>query len=347
MPNTVPNPFALTKMTHCPVCFCAQGKQHIVREMMFGTRAEFAYVECDNCDCLYIRDSTIDLNVQHQLYGDTYYSFKNTTPVSSSAFRRFVKKRRFRFALWNKGLSGRVLEWISPVASQYQWLKECRLKNFDSAILDVGCGAGNLLAYLSRIGFQNLCGVDPYISNDAEFENVRIFKKTLSDVHEEFDCIMFHHSFEHMNDPLQVLKTATGLLRRNGTIVIRMPVKDCYAWQQYGTHWVQIDAPRHIVILSTQSMALLTTMVDLKIAKCYYDSTAFQFWGSEQYLRGIPLYSPTSYVVDPNKSVFTKETIAAFSEEAEKLNAARQGDQAVFILTPQESILDLSNELQG
>ena len=70
--------------------------------------------------------------------------------------------------------------------------------------------------------------------------------------------------------------------------------------------------------------------------KIRYDSTAFQFWGSEQYQRDLPLLHQSSYFVNPETSAFTAEQIAAYTAEADRLNARGEGDQAAFYLRKPE-----------
>ncbi len=56
-----------------------------------------------------------------------------------------------------------------------------------------------------------------------------------------------------------------------------------------------------------------------------------QFWGSEQYVRDIPLRDKRSLVEGGRE--FSRLQLAEFEREAEELNIARQGDQAAFFLT--------------
>jgi hypothetical protein len=77
-------------------------------------------------------------------------------------------------------------------------------------------------------------------------------------------------------------------------------------------------------------MRLLGESVGLSCEGVAYDSTAFQFWGSEQYLRGIALDDPRSYSVSPKSSLFSDSDILRFEAEAAKLNFEGKGDSAAF-----------------
>lgn len=143
---------------------------------------------------------------------------------------------------------------------------------------------------------------------------------------------MFHHSFEHIPDPSETLLTVTELLNNHGYCIIRIPIVCSYAWKRYGVNWVQIDAPRHFFLHSLKSLNILANNCGLQMSNVVYDSTAFQFWGSEQYIKDIPLRDINSYSENPSTSLFTELEISAFTKAAMRLNASRQGDQAIFYL---------------
>jgi hypothetical protein len=104
-----------------------------------------------------------------------------------------------------------------------------------------------------------------------------------------------------------------------------------FAWEYYRTDWVQLDAPRHFFIPSIRSMELLAKKADLRLGHIEYDSTDFQFWGSEQYRNDISLFSKSSYLIKPRKSMFNYKDIRSFKKRAKQLNAEKQGDQVALI----------------
>ena len=206
--------------------------------------------------------------------------------------------------------------------------------NYNSRILDVGCGAGNLLYSLNEIGFKNLVGVDPYINEEVIDGNVKILKKTVHELpdRQKFDLIISNHSFEHIPDQLETLLKISKILSEKGVCLIRMPVKTEYIWNRYGINWVQIDAPRHFFIHTIKSFTYLAKKAGLVIKNITFDSTEFLFWGSEQYKRDTPLKTEDSYSVNPKKSIFTAKQIRKFRKMAKELNMNKQGDQAAFYL---------------
>ena len=110
-----------------------------------------------------------------------------------------------------------------------------------SRILDVGCGRGLLLKNLQYQGFSNLSGVDPF--QEKTHPGLNIHRTELNELAGQYDFIMLHHSLEHMPDPAGALGELKRLCSPGGTILVRIPVASCYAWERYGVNWFQIDAP--------------------------------------------------------------------------------------------------------
>jgi hypothetical protein len=79
-------------------------------------------------------------------------------------------------------------------------------------------------------------------------------------------------------------------------------------------------------------MAALADRAGFRVRETVFDSTGFQFWGSEQGRRGIPLRDPRSLAVSPDRGVFTAAELAEFEARAVAWNREASGDQACFFL---------------
>ncbi len=201
----------------------------------------------------------------------------------------------------------------------------------DARILDVGCGSGHRLYELKNAGFHHLLGIDPFIRSDIHYPNgLAIKKQTLEEVQGDWDVVMFHHSFEHLIDPLAALKLASNLLVPGGACLIRVPTASSWAWETYRENWAQIDAPRHIIIPSEQGLALLASNAGLGVARVEFDSTEFQFLGSMFYQDDIA-WNEARNRADLQPRFGTK-AISALKKDAEKLNRQRRGAQLICIM---------------
>ena len=310
----------------CKICYNNNTTQYIAKEMMFGLEEEFPYYQCEECKTLQIRDIP---EAMSKFYPENYYSYGMT--YSGNFLKNLLRKMRNLYAVTGKGMIGRVLHSRKPDPS----LRSIQRIGIDRAcrLLDVGCGSGAFIRDLMELGFRNLRGIDPYNEEDITLsDEVSIFKRDIFETKGTWDLITLHHSFEHMEDPEKVLESLKDKLAPEGTIVIRIPVADSYAWQEYGVDWVQLDAPRHFYLHTEKSMEILASKTGLIVEHVIRDSWEFQFWGSEQYRKGIPLVGKRSYRDNPNSSMFTDQDIKNFKVRAKELNEAGTGDQAVFYL---------------
>ena len=291
--------------------------------MMFGTRDEFDYLECHECGTLQIAEIP-DLA---QYYPKTYYSFESSGTsslkqrLSSIATKAFYRSRHLPFSkrLFSiGGLDARLIDRGLGLKSVTR-LDPRR----DSRILDVGCGSAELLRVLSHLEFTSLTGMDKFLSENSDAGGVKLQAAEISDITGEFDLVMFHHSLEHVPDPIAALRDAYRLLAVGGTCLVRIPLLN-YAWEKYGVNWVAMDAPRHLVLMTDRTVRKVAKDVGFEIAEVIYDSTSFQFSASEKYSLDVPLVG--------SEESFSKGQMREWDREAKRLNRLGRGDQAAFFL---------------
>lgn len=299
--------------------------------MMFGSREIFDYLECGSCGTLQIAEVP-DL-APH--YPPDYLSLGSIDEIylASNYRRRIAARFAGHYLRTGRGILGRMIVERKPgIAIFYpDSLRGLRLRA-DSRIIDVGCGTGRLLQILHYFGFKRLSGADAFIDRDMEYSTgVRIKKGTLAELDGEFDLVMLHHTFEHLPLPKDALAHIHRILAPNGTALIRIPIVN-FAWEKYGADWIQLDPPRHLFLFSVKSFTELAENSGFVIENVSYDSTEFQFWGSEQYLLDIPLTDPRSHNNPNSGTIFTDAQIDEWRRRAEELNLAGRGDQACFYL---------------
>ena len=293
--------------------------------MMFGVGGEFPYIECAECGCLQIQTIPADMSLY---YPHSYYSVASQVP-SPGFLKRTTQTLRCRYAAEGKPLLGKWLlsKFYDPTVAS---LAEASVTR-SSRILDVGCGTGRILHQLKEAGFDHVFGIDPYLDHDLGYPNgLRILKRSIDELDGLWDLVMFHHSFEHVPDPLEALRACRRLLTNGGCCLIRTPVSSSYAWQHYREHWIQIDAPRHFYVHSARSLEFLAEKAGFKLDKVVYDSDELQFWGSEQNRKGIPVLSERSYGRNRRRSSVSAHEIRLFRKRATVLNTLTIGDQAAF-----------------
>ena len=294
----------------CADCGNAAGNTILeAREMMFGTREAFSYAVCAACRTLRLLDVPADMS---RFYGSAYYSTRRD-------FRRWVRRHHTAYRLAHLVLTRRLPDLPAWWPAQH--------RDRGTRVLDVGSGAGNLLLRLQSLGFANLLGVDPFNPSDIDYDRgLTIKKQGLDQTTGEFDVVVMNHSFEHMPNPRAALVQARNRLAARGTLVIRTPVAGSWAMREYGADWVQLDAPRHLFVHSEQGLRRLAEATGLTVDAVAYDSNAMQFWGSEQYRRGIPF--------SEGQRLYSRRELRELERRAQQLNQQSDGDQASFHLSP-------------
>jgi SAM-dependent methyltransferase len=314
--------------TNCKICGNEHSNRLIkAREMMFGFRDEFNYLECSRCGCIQLIDIPSDLL---KYYPDNYYSFDeyDESVLAKKTLKSRIKKLSLNHEMGYFNPIGRLL--LKTIVKKTVPLMSVQLLNlkYTSKILDIGSGTGTLLLIMKSLGFKNLTGVDPFIKAEINYKcGVNILKQHPEEIEGKFDFIMLHHALEHMDHPLEKLKTIYKLLNHNSYVLIRIPVASSYAYRKYKTNWVQFDAPRHFYLHTTTSIQILAKQAGFTLSNIKFDSDEFQFTGSEMYERDIPL--------KPGKNIFDTATIRSFAKQSRQLNAINDGDQAQFYLYKQ------------
>lgn len=314
----------------CQICGHRAGNRLFkAREMMFGFRDEFTYMECARCSCLQILDPPADLSRYYPQ--DAYYSLQDAAPLPR--WKAYLLSKKTAYHLGETSLLGWLVSALRPTVHPYvEWVTEVGVDR-SARILDVGAGTGQLLLLMRAAGFSDLLGIDPFIPHDIRYSNgVRVLKRTLQGISETFDFVMLHHVFEHVPDPRETLAEINRVLPGGGNALLRMPMADSHAWRTYGSDWVQLDAPRHFFLHTERSLRILAEDAGFEVAKVARDSTGAQFWGSEQYRQDVPLKDERSAGTPGGTTIFSETELAEFEVEARRLNGIGEGDQAAVYL---------------
>ena len=290
---------------------------------MFNLGGSFEYLHCAHCGTLQLNEEIPDMG---KYYPPNYggFSVQRTKKRPSELF--FEKCTVHLLIFLPYIVSKSINELLFENYNAFQCLYGQRIGR-NAKIMDVGCGSGSWLSSLSEAGYRNLVGVDLFNKNrnkDFLFIEGDIFSVSDS---EQCDVITMHHSFEHMEYPKKVLRKCNKLLKKNGKLIIRIPVMGKYAWKKYGKYWAQIDAPRHLFLYTERALDYLCKQCGLKIVNVYYDSTDYY------QLKLSDLYQNTdlSFEMGKKRGILNKKN-KEYEALSKRLNKTGNGDQAIFII---------------
>lgn len=286
-----------------------------INDKMFKGNEFFEYFECTECGTLQISVIPTEMS---QFYPDNYYSFQSRISFKDKLIFRI---RDFIFYYNYPKFLQKKLSVKIPNLALEAFLKLKFPKNI--RLLDVGCGEGKFLKSIYFLGYKNIVGIEPFALH-TQTKPFPIIRKNMNEINGKFDVITFNHVLEHIEDIHKTLQNCRELLSKSGTIIIRVPVKDSYAFDFYRENWVQWDAPRHLQLLTKKSFELICEKNGCDLKDYYCDSYKFQFTGSEKYKLGF------SYQTSNN--IFGKKELKNFTKKAIDLNRENRGDQIVAVL---------------
>lgn len=258
----------MKEIKECPIC----GGNHFshymdVKDHMI-TQEQFSLSKCDGCGFVFTNPiPTIDK------IGD-YYKSENYVSHSST----------------NKGLINKVYQRVrkKTLAQKKQIVDSYGKVN---SLLDIGCGTGHFLKYLSDFDY-NLLGLEPDEDARQFAIDSGVNAKPLSDLHqldnESWDAITMWHVLEHVYDLRKDFEKFSNLLVKGGRFFIAVPNHLSYDAQCYKENWAAYDVPRHLYHFREKDVIELGSQFGLKHIETLpmkYDAYYVSML-SEQYING-------------------------------------------------------------
>jgi SAM-dependent methyltransferase len=281
--------------TTCRVCAAPTREAFTAREMMIGLRTRHLYLECPRCLSLQIAVVPDDLDRYYD--SQAYYSLQGGAVADARpSLRSWLGNRRDRAQIFDeRGLFGRLARRRPSVVAERlkSFIGDSPVRSFNARILDVGCGAGALVRELTLHGFTRAEGIDPFMPESAVqlHRPPRLRRVPLSALGgEQFDVVLVTHVLEHVADPHSLMHHVRAVLAPAGICRIEVPVTDSDARRTYSEDWVELDAPRHLLVPSRHAVARLAVAAGFDIYRSEPAGSGFENWGSELYRRDIPLF---------------------------------------------------------
>ena len=309
-------------MTICNICG-GETKKIEVKEQMLGLHEIFQYNQCIECGHAHLNNSPE--NIEKYYNSKEYYSFSSKNSFIDEALNKPSFKTKLRKILLLLNIKKNIL-FSAPLKA----LLSIKGVSKTQKILDYGCGAGQFVKELIENGFENARGYDLYLPENIEINGEVYLSNNLSNLkNNSWDIITLNHVFEHVPDPIELLKDLKKIMAPGGKLLLRFPVIDSFAFEKYRENWVQFDAPRHVNLFTRKSIQLVVQKAGgFKIQNLYDDSFHFQFTGSELYLKNLSLNPEDN---SRKKRLLSLDTYR-YHFLAKKLNKERKGDQIVVIL---------------
>ena len=163
---------------------------------------------------------------------------------------------------------------VSPVWSE-RWSSSVMGLHCRSAgrLLDVGCGLGDFLVEMSRLGWDaEGIELDPKMRDLCQQRGLIVQGGTLESQRypdDSFDAITAKHVIEHVHDPVQFLEECARILKPDGTLVILTPNLHSLGHRVFRDAWIGLDAPRHLVLFAPDSLRRAAEVAGLQVVRLW------------------------------------------------------------------------------
>lgn len=235
----------MERLTECPACGTeANSPKVVLRAKALSSTDEIHCVLTRCCECRHVfmnpQPSPVELA---PFYDDHYHVFADR-PKTPKEIDELIARRfdgvRLNHASFAEG----------------------------KAFLDVGCGLGDMVAAMQRLG-MDARGIDP--SPNA----VRIARAVgraveLGDLRDRaFDAGQFHsismyHSLEHTPDPFAVLRECARILAPEGELMVAVPNIDSLNARIFGRQWSHLSLPHHLQHFTAQTLQRVAQRAGLR-----------------------------------------------------------------------------------
>lgn len=253
----------------CPLCGSLD-KQVLyagLRDRMYGVSGEWIYMKCRACGLVFL-----DPRPTEESIGEAYAVYPTHAPVQPPdnllrQLRSYVTAgylaNKFGYVEGADALQ-RMAGWLMylhPGQREYvngsvMYLPADRRGH----ILDVGAGAGELLAKLRNLGWT-VEGVDtdPKAAESIlAHYGIEVRVGTLAQQgypSEYFDALTMSHVIEHVHDPVDLLTECRRILKPGGTLVIATPNANSLGHHYFGRNWRAVEPPRHLTLFTSRTLA--------------------------------------------------------------------------------------------
>lgn len=302
----------LIPVSKCIVCNSNEFQNaYTTHDRHYGIKGEFTIDQCKSCDLFFLNPMpTADYLTS--LYPKTYYSYQPNffNDNESSFFKKIYSKYIVQ------------IKTLDPKFKQ------------PGRVLDIGCGSGKFLYKMKKNGWE-VHGVEVNeiaARTGNELANLNIHAGDLLSSNFKsnyFNYIRSNHSFEHIDNPNEVLAVIHRILKDDGKLMIGVPNIDSFNYRLFKKYWWYLGAPVHTFNYSVKTLIHLLERNNFSIEKVSYNGDYSGFIGSFQ----IYLNRKNGRMSD--KGMFIQSPIMrAFSHQFAKfLNLIKVGDAMEIICT--------------
>jgi SAM-dependent methyltransferase len=189
---------------------------------------------------------------------ETLFTDARNAPPASELYPAFSQSADGVAAASNKAASGFLRKRVSVAQSVSR----------SGRSLDFGAGNGAFARAMQAAGFDSV-GLEPFsLGAPTTSPGLKLLRAPLADVADDlgqFDVITMWHVFEHLDNPVEVLRQLAGHLTPTGAFVISVPNERSWQRRVFRRSWFHLDPPRHLIHFDASTLADVLGRADLQV----------------------------------------------------------------------------------
>lgn len=238
-------------VNRCPLCAKRPQFVYDSKDRMLGVEGKFRVFRCTSCGLLFLSPMPTISELSRYYPPSAYYAYaKNDGKGLFQRIREYLLTRYYEPTVISRALT-LVLHNVPAIPKRVQ----------NGKVLDVGCGTGDTLIMLKRLGWD-VYGMDMdkravMIAKKRGVTHVRV--GTYEDISRYpdnfFDAIRLYHVIEHLNDPKKCLRLLYKKLKKGGEVIVGTPNAASIVARVFRAYWYNLDSPRHVMVFRPSNLS--------------------------------------------------------------------------------------------
>ncbi|MBM2804178.1 MAG: Class SAM-dependent methyltransferase [Deltaproteobacteria bacterium] len=281
---------AFPPSANCPLCEQSGAPQVFTsRDRIHSIPGTFAIHHCEYCSAYFIQPwlSAAELA---RYYPEEYGRYRHGDSFNKKNYQgwqRFILEHYYGYPVRDGSATNglrRALAW----ALSFFTAREVIPYRGSGKILDVGCGGGAYLYRLQQWGWDAY-GVEPSETGakQARSLGLNVAHGMVEDgrfENEFFDVIRLSNVVEHLPKPKETFHVIRRILKPEGLVYLTVPNTRSLVFWLFGANWYALDAPRHVISYSPESLTRLAEATGFTVAAQNFSGGPFNFVRSIKYL---------------------------------------------------------------
>ena len=217
----------------------------------------FSYVKCAACGLVQMNPQPLAADIERRyrdIFGNDYCSYELCNEANFLVLQKLALNDAGFYRIERK------------------LMKKGYLSGQQPSVLDLGCAAGAMLAYLKERGWQTV-GVEispaaDYARNERKLDVRRMGFEECHFQAEAFDFVLASHFIEHLNNPHICMGEAWRVLRRGGYFLVTTPNIGGFQARLFSGRWRSAIFD-HLYLFSKSTIGLMLTNAGFVIEGFY------------------------------------------------------------------------------